>query len=1100
MLSKFVKFVLLLVALLALTAALAQQRPATAESGLWTAVHESQFALRGERHIIPQRYLTYQLNLGQMTNLLATAPQEFTEQGRQTPLILPLPLPNGKLADFAVVESSIMEPELAAKFPTFKTYAGYAVENPRTTVRLDVTLHGFHAMIMGGAEGTFYIDPYSTNDTSHYIAYAKSDYERQTDFFEIGVLDEFGRDALTTNRAPAPTAPPTGPNLYTYRLAVAATGEYTIFHGGTVADGMAAIVTAVNRVNQVYERDTAIRMVLIGNNDSIVYTNAATDPYTNGSPGTMIGQNQTNLDNVIGNANYDIGHVFGTNSGGLAGLGVTCRTGQKARGVTGSSAPINDPFWIDYVAHELGHQYNALHTFNGNAGSCSGGNRSASAAYEPGSGTTIMAYAGICGAQNLQPNSDDHFHTFSIDEIVNYTRSGSGNSCAQITSTGNSTPTASAGTGGFTIPINTPFMLTGEASDVDEDDVLSYNWEQFDLGPAGAPNSPSGNAPIFRSFPSSSSPTRTFPKMADIVNNTQTIGEILPSYTRSLSFRFTVRDNNVYPSAGGVNTSLISFNVSNAAGPFLVTAPNTAVTWTGLASQNVTWNVANTNIAPVSCTAVDIFLSTDGGYTYPTTLLTNAPNNGSASITVPNINTTTARVMVKCATNIFFDISNTNFTINAVNAPVLAISKTADPAPNTAVAVGETITYTIAVTNTGTLADDVTITDPFTAPLHNPICEGVPGDLDETLNLAAGAGATFACTAEIDPTLAVELSHTADQTAVEPGTAVTYTIAVTNPNPLTLHNVVVTSTHSTSCTPALGAPFSLAPLATASFVCANVVVNGATTAAAGVTADILVANTATASAPTAVVSPVESNTVAHVVGLAASAEASVVIEADLHIHKALLVMGGNFSAGQRITYSITISNTGDLTTTATVTDVFDASFANPVCNGVAGDLQTTLALAGGETAQWVCGVDVAPLPVAVGQGVDSAEVEAGTAVTYTLTLTNPHATPLTSVTVDVPYGAQCEANPATPFTLAPLGTATFVCAEVVISETVATTATVTAYLLVENTAEVSAPEVGGGAGITSNTVTVSLALTGTQTAVVTVRPSGYAIYLPLVVR
>ena len=870
---KFAKIVLLVV-LLSLTAAIALHRPATAESGLWTAMPEATIALRGERHIIPQRYLTYQLNLSQLEGLLATAPLEFTEAGRAHPLILPLPLPDGTLADFALVESPIMEPELAAKFPTFKTYAGRMVADPTATVRLDVTLHGFHAMMITSA-GSFFIDPYSTQDTNHYIVYAKNDYERETGFFEMGVLDDFGRDAQPNRNTP--TAPPTGAQLYTYRLAVAATGEYTQFHGGTVSDGQAAIVTAINRVNQVYERDTAIRMVLIANNNTIVYTTAGADPYTNGSPGTMITQNQANLDSVIGNANYDIGHVFGTNSGGLAGLGVTCRTGQKARGVTGSGAPIGDPFWIDYVAHELGHQYDALHTFNGNAGSCSG-NRSSSAAYEPGSGTTVMAYAGICDAQDLQPNSDDHFHTFSIDEIVNYTRNDSGNTCAAIINTGNTAPTADAGTGGFTIPINTPFTLTGTGSDADAGDVLSYNWEQFDLGPAGAPNSPSGNAPLFRSFSSTSSPSRTFPRWSDIVNNTQTIGEILPSYTRSLSFRLTVRDNNVAPSAGGVNTSLISFNVTNAAGPFLVTAPNTAVTWTGNQPANVTWNVANTTAAPVSCAAVDILLSTDSGFTYPTSLLASTANDGSASVTSPNISTSTARVMVKCATSIFFDISNTNFSITPTAAVAeLQIGQTAVPAPGADVAPGTTITYTIDMTNTGTLTGTVTVTDTFAAPLGNPVCNSIPGDLQTTVPVGLGANASFTCTAVVDPTLAVELTHTADQTAVEPGTAVTYTIAVTNPNSIALANVVVTANHSSSCSPALGAPFGLAANASVSFVCADVVISSEVTYTAEVSANLAISNTASASAPEDMGGPVTSNSVSHVVPLVAEKAVTVTV-------------------------------------------------------------------------------------------------------------------------------------------------------------------------------------------------------------------------------
>jgi hypothetical protein len=324
-----------------------------------------------------------------------------------------------------------------------------------------------------------------------------------------------------------------GEQLRTYRLALAATGEYSIYHGGTKPLVLSEMVIAMNRVNGVYEQDTAVRMVLIANNDLVIYLDGTTDPYTNNNGSTMLGQNQTTLDTVIGNANYDVGHVFSTGGGGVAQLRVPCVTGSKARGVTGLTNPIGDPFYIDYVAHEMGHQYGGNHTFNGNAGSCSGSNRNASTAYEPGSGTTIMAYAGICSPQNIQNNSDDHFHTHSIQEIVAYTTTGNGNNCPVITNTGNSAPTSEAGTGGFTIPINTPFILTGSGTDPNGGDVLSYNWEEYDLGPAGHPNSPVNNAPIFRSFPSVPEPFRYFPRLSDIVNNTQTLGEILPSYTRA---------------------------------------------------------------------------------------------------------------------------------------------------------------------------------------------------------------------------------------------------------------------------------------------------------------------------------------------------------------------------------------------------------------------------------------------------------------------------------------------------------------------------------------------------------------------------------------
>ena len=300
---------------------------------------------------------------------------------------------------------------------------------------------------------------------------------------------------------------PIGDVLRTYRLAVAATGEYTQFHGGTVEDALAAIATTMNRVNGVYERELSSRMILVDSNHLIIFTDPNTDPYGGGN---SLGTNQTVVDNNIGNANYDIGHLMTQGGGGVASLRSVCDNGDKARGLTGLAQPVGDPFDIDFVAHEIGHQFGGNHTFNSTTGSCNG-NRVSNAAYEPGGATTIMGYAGICGANNIQLNSDDYFHNRSLEEIVNHIVLGQGNSCATMIPTENTAPVVDAGPDGYVIPVSTPFELIGSATDL-EDTTLTYAWEQFDLGPSGDYDDPQGNAPLFRSFQPDTLPVRVFPR------------------------------------------------------------------------------------------------------------------------------------------------------------------------------------------------------------------------------------------------------------------------------------------------------------------------------------------------------------------------------------------------------------------------------------------------------------------------------------------------------------------------------------------------------------------------------------------------------------
>lgn len=613
------------------------------------------------RTVQPEKSLTYTLNVSGMKSYFNSVPELRDNELKDKAPIIVLPMPDGTKAKFRIWKSSVMAPELAQKFPQLVTFTGQGVDDQYATLKLDFTELGFHAQIKSVVNGDTYIDPYVKNDINNYIIYRKSDLIDKNPRI-CGTKDEEAQSE--NNNTQKSVTPSIGTQIRIFRFAVACTHQYAQAATGlatpTVAQTLSAIVTSVNRVNGVYEQEVAVRLILVPTETNIIFTNSTTDPFTgNDDAYTLIDESQAQIDALIGNANYDIGHTFSTGGGGLAGLGVICSTGNKGSGITGSSNPVGDPYDIDYVAHEVGHQFGGPHTFNSTTGSCSG-NRSASNAVEPGSGITIMAYAGICGAiNNLGPNSIPTFHTKSFQSITTKVQS---TTCQVTTPVANTAPVVNAGND-YTIPKGTPFKLTGSATDA-PNNALTYSWEQNDVGPAGNWNAPTGNAAIFRSFVPATVPYRYFPKITDVINNTMTRGEILPSYARTMEFRLTVRDNNA-GCAGVANDDAI-VTVDGNSGPFTVTAPTTAVTWTGNTTQTITWNVANTTAAPVSCANVSILLSTDGGLTYPTTIIASTPNDGSEVITVPNVTTAQARIMVAGQGNVFYNINPVNFAIDKV--------------------------------------------------------------------------------------------------------------------------------------------------------------------------------------------------------------------------------------------------------------------------------------------------------------------------------------------------------------------------------------------------------------------------------------------------
>jgi subtilisin-like proprotein convertase family protein len=642
----------------------AQDRP----SGLWSQLDERQFDT-SSLVVQPQQYEIYRLELEQLNKQLAQCKKREEINSKADYIKIDFPVFGMGLLSFNVFETPIMETELQAKYPDIRTYTGQCIDDPRYTIKLDVGPAGFHAMIFSNSS-TIFISPATTDGLSQYLVFQKKDLNKKREDAFSCLVSDTPIHEHATNRSFTPNLP-TGPELRTYRLALGTTAEYSTYHGGTKELALAAMVTAMNRVNGIYERDFTITMLLVNNTDTLIYLDPDTDPYTNNDLGAMLGENQQLCDSLIGFDNYDVGHVFGTAGGGLAGLGVVCG-GAKAWGATGLGAPEGDFFSVDYVSHEFGHQFGAGHTFN-DCGSQSG------QPYEPGSGVTIMAYAGLCGASNLQNTSIDQFHVASYDQVIQYTQFANGNTCPEITATGNTPPTIELETGGFYIPYATPFELTGSATDL-EGDSLTYCWEQFDLGPSVHPDSAVGTAPLFRSWKPVNTPTRIFPRIEDLVANTPTIGELLPQFGRELNFRLTVRDNR--SGGGGVDYEQITFYTTDSSGHFRLITPDNSQVWTAGTLEMISWDVANSNQPPVNCQKVDIWLSEDGGYTYPHLIAENRENNGVAVVTVPNITGNQIRLKVKAADNIFFDVSNANnvilpasnpdFTIE-VNTPVATI-------------------------------------------------------------------------------------------------------------------------------------------------------------------------------------------------------------------------------------------------------------------------------------------------------------------------------------------------------------------------------------------------------------------------------------------
>ena len=577
-------------------------------------------------------------------------------RGAKGPTTVYFPNKNGDQVGYVIRETPVLSSELSKKYPEIKSYSGKSITDDAQGIRFSVSPDGVQAMIMhrDGRENSFI----QKIAGEKYVLYSRGS-ENQPDADFIC----YAKDELALKNGSLTAKPVDEQVLRTYRLAVSATGEYSREFGGTVAGALAAINATITRVNAVFETDLAVRLELVDNTDEVIYTNRATDPYS-GSLAVLGTQGQETFSDIIGEANYDIGHVFhrGSDTGNSGFIGAICVDGQKGSAYSSSRNPQGDVFDLDFVAHEMGHQLGANHSWSFEL-------EDTGVQVEPGSGSTIMGYAGITADDNVAENGDDYFHYISIDQIIENLRA---KTCGEITSIENTPPVVTP-LPNYSIPKATAFLLDGDAADADPDNTLTYTWEQIDNGIVATPNfGPTNLAGAnFRSRPPTTESFRYFPSLSQIVAGalTQTeptidsSWETVSTLERDLNFAFTVRDN---AAAGGqVVSELTTIAVTNQAGPFVVTSQAGAERYRAGQVIGVEWNVANTNRAPVNAQLVDILLSTDGGLTFSETLAEGVLNDGSQQVQLPGVAIASARIMVKATDHVFLAVNASDFLIEA---------------------------------------------------------------------------------------------------------------------------------------------------------------------------------------------------------------------------------------------------------------------------------------------------------------------------------------------------------------------------------------------------------------------------------------------------
>lgn len=622
------------------------------QSTLWTKTSENKLKSneKMDRDVHPSKFQLFQSDFNALKQLLLSAPME--NSSLTSNLVIQFPDYEGNLNNYKVFEAPVMEKGLSDKFPSIRSYSAQGIDDTSSTLRFSITHFGLHVMSTSGKMGTYYIDTY-TKDLNNYIIYSRKDIQKARSF---GCFVQDNDPAIESSRGYEYQEFVNEGDLRQYKLAISNTIEYAAYHltaAGTPAGAslavkkgvvLSAMIVSLTRLNGIYEREMSLRMNLVANNDLVIFIDS--DSYTN-SP-AMIDEIQPIVDGILGSANYDMGHGYCTTDSGIAQGSSVCSSG-KSRGITGNPAPVGDPFDVDYVAHEMGHQFGASHTQNNNC------NRVASSAYEPGSASTILGYAGIC-APNVQANSDAHFHARSILQMTSFVTTSA--SCRSIATNGNTAPVVVEGLD-YTIPKGTAFILKGSATDVNGD-ALTYCWEQYNNEiTTQPPLQTATTGPNFKSVPPSTSPNRYMPRFSDVLNgNLAPTWEVVPNVARTMNFALTVRDNRV--GGGMTNRDDVIVTTANV-GPFRVTSPAASVSWNTGSTQTITWDVAGTTANGINTTNVNILISTDGGATF-STLLANTPNDGNHIVTMPATPAVNCRILVEAVGNIFYAVSP-NFSI-----------------------------------------------------------------------------------------------------------------------------------------------------------------------------------------------------------------------------------------------------------------------------------------------------------------------------------------------------------------------------------------------------------------------------------------------------